>query len=153
MFSAINVHWKWSILTKVLKSFVRPTSKETLAEPQEGRGGMTMRAMIGQVQQLSQNNHFFYQRSSKTTFTKWSPLSLSFHYRSRTIFLFRTQLTILLSIVCIFLLCSIPRSVILMHEVRYQMDRTQFCMPADQARGKFMFVFNVCSPTLPRCGS
>ena len=47
-------------MTNLLKSFVRPASKETLAEPQEGREGMTMRATIGQVQQLSQNNQRFH---------------------------------------------------------------------------------------------
>ena len=34
-----------------------------------------------------------------------------------------------------------------MHEVRYQMDRTQFSLPADQATEKYMFVFNICSST------
>jgi len=41
----------------------------------------------------------------------------------------RTQLTILLSIVCIFLICSIPRSVILMHEV-WILDTLVACIKA-----------------------
>ena len=122
------------------------------------------------------NDNEGHDRSSTTTFTKWSKLSLCLQQLSQSVnyfhflfyqrsnhhkeffsqlfdFLFRTQLTILLSIVCIFLLCSIPRSVILMHEVRYQMDRAKFSLPANQAKGKYMFVFNVCSSILLRCGS